>query len=651
MFGIHRTTATLFGRHAARAPASRPRHHRPRRRLAVEALEGRALLSTWTVNSLDDSGDGTLRWAITQANQNNGADIINFSVTGTITLQSALPDLSDTTGLTDIGGPGASSLTVARSSAAGTPDFRIFTVDGGADVQLVGLTITGGSADSGGGIGNAGTLTISYTTVSGNTATGSWSNGGGGIYNSGMLVMADSKISDNLGAFYGDFGGGIYNAGTVILTNCTISGNTAWNSGGGISNMSTLSITDSTISGNSVTGLGGGIDNSGGTMTVTNSTIAGNSALVGGGIDNDNGSTMTVTNSAIAYNYASSSVNDSEGDYSGGGVFNWGTMALTNSTIAYNSSNASGATGSGIANHNIWVGITINNTIVALNNISGTTADDIAGPVSQSSAYNLIGTGGSGGLIDGINGNKVGVADPGLGTLAENGGPTQTIVLLSGSPAIDAGSNGLIPSGVQYDQRGPGFQRIVNATGKATATVDIGAFEWQPYVSSSVVGWGKQTAPLRLAADGLHLLPEGRKTDLPWLNINKLTITLSTAETLTTSDVIVSSTSKTNYGPVTLSGSGTNYTITLAKPISQVDRVTFKINLGGIVTSTFELDVVPGDVNDDGVVSASDVVLIRNAILKTGDPLMIGWCDLDGNGAVDMTDFSLARKRLGTHLH
>jgi hypothetical protein len=84
--------------------------------------------------------------------------------------------------------------------------------------------------------------------------------------------------------------------------------------------------------------------------------------------------------------------------------------------------------------------------------------------------------------------------------------------------------------------------------------------------------------------------------------------------------------------------------------ISQLDRVTITINLGGMVTSTHELDVVPGDVNDDRVVSASDVVLIRNAI-QQGDPLMIGWCDLDGNGVVNTTDFSAARKRLGTHLH
>ena len=62
------------------------------------------------------------------------------------------------------------------------------------------------------------------------------------------------------------------------------------------------------------------------------------------------------------------------------------------------------------------------------------------------------------------------------------------------------------------------------------------------------------------------------------------------------------------------------------------------------------LDVLPGDVNDDGVVNAQDLVLIRNAIQNTGDPLMIGWVDLDGNGVVDIKDFTAARSKLGSRL-
>ena len=114
---------------------------------------------TSTYDSGDNAhpGDNTLRWAIEKANDNNGDDTIDIQVTGTITLKSALPDLSDTTpGVTEINGPGAASLTVARSSDPGTPDFRIFTVDAGVKAKLDGLTITGGLADQGGGINNQG---------------------------------------------------------------------------------------------------------------------------------------------------------------------------------------------------------------------------------------------------------------------------------------------------------------------------------------------------------------------------------------------------------------------------------------------------------------------------------------------------------------
>src|SRR5262245_50228004 len=97
-----------------------------------------------------------------------------------------------------------------------------------------------------------------------------------------------------------------------------------------------------------------------------------------------------------------------------------------------------------------------------------------SGGVATDSAFNLIGNAGSaGGLVNGVNGNIVG-ADPKLGPLADNGGPTQTMALLPGSPALNAGSNALIPAGVTTDQRGGTFSRIWGG-----GTVDIGAFEVQ----------------------------------------------------------------------------------------------------------------------------------------------------------------------------
>ncbi len=227
MFGTTRSSENWLARRACRFPACRPGHHRPRRRFDVEALEDRALLLTmWTVNSLYDSGTGSgqsgdLRYVITQADQMPGDNTITFSVTGTITLNSALPDLSNTTGLTNIAGPGATDLTVARRNAEGTPGFSIFTVDADVQVNLVGLTITGGSTDRGGGIDNAGTLTVINSTIAHNSAYADLFFGidGGGIYSAGTLTVINSTISNNSagGPWYAGSGGGIYNEGGVLI--------------------------------------------------------------------------------------------------------------------------------------------------------------------------------------------------------------------------------------------------------------------------------------------------------------------------------------------------------------------------------------------------------------------------------------------------
>ena len=143
-------------------------------RLWLEVLEDRTLLATFTVNTLaDNPSAGSLRWAITQANNVPGDDIINFSVTGMINLTGALPNLDSNI---DIQGPGAGSLTVQRYTGG---DYGIFAVLSGRTVTLSGLTIANGRppGTNGGGIHNLGTLTVSNCTLSGNFA-----NFGGGIY-------------------------------------------------------------------------------------------------------------------------------------------------------------------------------------------------------------------------------------------------------------------------------------------------------------------------------------------------------------------------------------------------------------------------------------------------------------------------------------
>ena len=106
----------------------------------------------------------------------------------------------------------------------------------------------------------------------------------------------------------------------------------------------------------------------------------------------------------------------------------WHRQRVTDSTITNNHVGGARRHRQGTA--------TLDNTIVALNTIGGSGATPSTSPatVSSSSAYNLIGTGGTGGLTNGVNGNQVGVANPGLGPLADNGGPTQTIALAGRQP-------------------------------------------------------------------------------------------------------------------------------------------------------------------------------------------------------------------------
>jgi Fe-S cluster assembly iron-binding protein IscA len=186
---------------------------------------------------------------------------------------------------------------------------RVFYISSGTNgtVSLVGLTVTGGNADSGAGIDNNGTLTLTDCTVAGNTSSyggggitnndtltltnctvvGNTASSGGGVYNSsGTTTLTDCTLSRNNA---GNTGGGIYNGGdTLMLTNCTIEGNNASSGGGGgiYNGIGPLTLTDCTLSRNNASDTGGGIYNGSDTLTLTNCTVVGNNASSGGGIDN-----------------------------------------------------------------------------------------------------------------------------------------------------------------------------------------------------------------------------------------------------------------------------------------------------------------------------------------------------------------------------
>jgi CSLREA domain-containing protein len=215
----------------------------------------------------DGAGNCTLRAAIQQANASAGTNTINFSVAGTISLTSALPDIAASM---TISGPGARLLTVSGNNAN-----RVFTIVSSATVTISGLTISGGKAAGAAGISNVGTLTINECAISDNHATGS----GGGISNCGSLEINNSTISDNSAV---DRAGGLITgscgSGSAVLTNTTVSSNSA-GIGGGIVNANGLTLRNTTVSGNSATNIGGGIYNPGiGILNFGNTLIAGNSA-------------------------------------------------------------------------------------------------------------------------------------------------------------------------------------------------------------------------------------------------------------------------------------------------------------------------------------------------------------------------------------
>ncbi|MCO5212612.1 MAG: hypothetical protein M9936_23185 [Caldilinea sp.] len=213
----------------------------------------------------------------------------------------------------------------------------------------------------------------------------------------------------------------------VVINQITVKGgNLNDENGAGIRNEGNLTLTNSTITGNSVTGTkvvgGGGIENArGATLTVRNSTISGNSsAQTGGGIGSDGDVTLD-------------------------------SVTITNNSSTTCGSGYCGATGS----------LTIRNSIIA-GNTGAPDCRDVLGNVTDQ-GHNLVQSQSNCGIVNGANGNIVGVS-ANLGALADNGGPTQTHLPNAGSPVINAGDTTLTT-----DQRG-----IARPQGAAD---DIGAVE------------------------------------------------------------------------------------------------------------------------------------------------------------------------------
>lgn len=384
--------------------------------------------------------------------------------------------------------------TLLRNNAAGKDGGGIYNT--GSTTAQSGTVIGQDTSNrntagrNGGGVYNSGSFTLDGSSASFNLALE-----GGGVYTAGgtLQVQNGSNISTNSAAGLsgtGGFGGGIRASltagGTVAIDHSTIAENSAKDtgsvngSGGGLyletadAGTVIMTLTDSTVGGGNSARLGGGISFSGPagsstrTLLVTRSTLSGNLAAVtgGGGVYNAQG-VVTLVNSTVSGNTAPAG--SGAGIFSDGG--NGASTRLANVTVASNTSQSNGGglhvTGATLQS------VLLKNSLLAKNSPSDC-SQEVASSIG-SQGYNL---------ADDSSCNLIAIGDkpntdPNLGSLASNGGPTQTHALPAGSQALDMAD----PSGctdfslvlLTTDQRGS--TRPSDGDSNGSIICDMGAFE------------------------------------------------------------------------------------------------------------------------------------------------------------------------------
>ncbi|WP_035603568.1 right-handed parallel beta-helix repeat-containing protein [Haloferula sp. BvORR071] len=393
----------------------------------------------------------------------------------------------------DDGTAGANDCTLREAVRYVSPGGTItFSVTGQ-------ITLTGGEMVIAKNLTIAGPAGVPGVTISGNHASRIFSVTQGTVNVSNTVNFSNLTLSEGngVGAINSGAGGAIYSGNftppiVITVTNCTLSGNQ--------------------------TTLVGGALRNGGTMAVTNCTLADNSSALSAGAIQNSGS-LTLTNST----FSSNSTTGSSPNGSGGALRSSSNLTVTGCTFAGNSASIKGGAidiAAGTAS--------LSNTIVAGN--SAPTGPDLSGSVGAGDC-NLV-QNPSGVTLAGTH-NLTGQA-ANLGALADNGGPTHTFELLTGSPAINAGSNALIPGGVTTDQRS--FARV------DSGTVDIGAYELDVTPPSVTINQAAGQSDPTISTP-IHF-----------------TVVFSEAVTgFTTGDVILSGSAGATTATVT--GSGPNYDV------------------------------------------------------------------------------------------
>ncbi|MBC7964969.1 MAG: right-handed parallel beta-helix repeat-containing protein, partial [Fuerstia sp.] len=465
---------------------------------AYELFTGPLVVSTTKDEFDSDFGvtDLSLREAIALANGSPGANTITFDANRTngVVFNLSLGQMTITDTITISGNAPANTIIDAQQLS------RIFDITGAAgDVTLNELTLKNGrTTDNGSTFGggairamSSGTLTINRSRISGNSTIGSSANGGAIFTNSGKVVIGACTIAGNVVEGYNANGGALYTAsGMVMVSQTILSQNTAagtFGNGGAICSQSgTVKLYQNTFSENSTAGAesrGGAVATISGALTVSECTFSHNTTT---GFSGDGGAIFSFSGSVTISQSTLSGNSTAGAGAQGGAVHTYsGPVILSQSTLTANRATQSAAGGI----YSYTAPITIRNSIIAGNSDDGTAPDVRKSPSDSIMVSNsLIGnnTGSSlpatGNVTPGVNGNFIGGAgasaiNPLLSPLQNNGGPTLTHALLTGSLAINRGSNALavdVTNGntiLTNDQRGAPFARIVNST------VDMGAWE------------------------------------------------------------------------------------------------------------------------------------------------------------------------------
>ena len=340
-----------------------------------------------------------------------------------------------------------------------------FGIDGVSEKGYIEMTIKDSTisdnkavAGAGGGIvaGRINLITITNTDFLRNSAEGD----GGGLYTGigdDSVTITDSTFSGNTS---GDWGGAVYGSEDLFIVSSLFQNNQSTGRGGAINFRDDISIEKSAILNNSAGSSGGGLNSSNrfiGTVTLVESLVANNeSGRNGGGI---NAEEVISTNSTIANNTAQNK----------GGGANVSLITLNNSTITDNTADNGGGVDVFVSGE-----FTAKNSIIIGN--SATEFPDVIVRGSNgkftSLGHNIVGSTEGNGFVDGVNNDVVG-ADPLLQPLADNGGPTQTMALGTGSPAIDA-----IPTGDCSDHEGTALSTDQRGITRPQGSgCDIGAYE------------------------------------------------------------------------------------------------------------------------------------------------------------------------------